>query len=261
MTEATDLEAVDLTGRVALVTGASRGIGAATGAVLAHAGAAVVLAARTVDACEETAARLREAGRTAAAVACDVADPDAVAGAVAHARSMGTLDIVVNNAGMIEPIGLIAESDPADWARAIDVNLKGTYYPIRATLPAMLAAGRGTIVNISSGAASNPLEGWSSYCSSKAGAAMLTRAVHREVGGHGVNVIGLSPGTVATEMQRVIKASGINPVSQLEWSDHIPADWPARAVLWLCGPAGARFAGEEVRLRDDAIRREIGLID
>ncbi|MEO1468180.1 MAG: short-chain dehydrogenase, partial [Pseudomonadota bacterium] len=93
------------------------------------------------------------------------------------------------------------------------------------------------------------------------GCAMLTRVTHREVGGRGIRVIGLSPGTVATEMQRVIKASGINPVSRLDWDVHIPADWPARAILWLCGPAGDRFAGEEVSLRREEIRREIGLID
>ncbi|MEM9781458.1 MAG: SDR family oxidoreductase [Pseudomonadota bacterium] len=254
-------EAIILSGQAALVTGASRGIGQATAVVLAEAGAAVVLAARDASACEATAARLREAGHIAEALACDVADRAAVAAAVARAEALGPLDIVVNNAGMIEPIGLLAETDPDAWGHAIDVNLKGTYYPMRAALPGMLAAGRGTIVNISSGAASNPLEGWSSYCSSKAGAAMLTRAAHREVGGRGVNVIGLSPGTVATEMQRVIKASGVNPVSQLDWSTHIPPEWPARAILWLCGPAGARFAGEEVSLRREEIRREIGLID
>jgi NAD(P)-dependent dehydrogenase (short-subunit alcohol dehydrogenase family) len=88
---------------------------------------------------------------------------------------------------------------------------------------------------------------------------MLTRCADKESRDAGVTVMGLSPGTVATYMQEAISASGINPVSQLDWSAHIPADWPARAILWLCGPDGAAFAGEEVSLRDEGIRARVGL--
>jgi hypothetical protein len=72
--------------------------------------------------------------------------------------------------------------------------------------------------------------------------------------------MGLSPGTVATQMQREIKASGINPVSQLDWSAHIPPDWPARALVWMCTPDADDFLGQEISLRDEAIRRRAGLI-
>jgi NAD(P)-dependent dehydrogenase (short-subunit alcohol dehydrogenase family) len=89
---------------------------------------------------------------------------------------------------------------------------------------------------------------------------MLTRCADLEASGAGVRVMGLSPGTVATDMQREIKASGVNAVSQLDWSDHIPADWPARALLWMCGPDAAEFAGQELSLRDETIRRRVGLI-
>ncbi len=75
----------------------------------------------------------------------------------------------------------------------------------------------------------------------------------------GIRAIGLSPGTVATEMQRQIKASGINRVSQLDWSDHIPPEWPARALVWLAGTDGDEFVGQEVSLRDEGIRRRVGL--
>ncbi|MEM6487056.1 MAG: SDR family oxidoreductase [Pseudomonadota bacterium] len=247
-------------GKTALVTGASRGIGAATAEALAAAGAKVVLAARSGAAIEALAARIRTAGGTAHPVVCDVADAGDVARAIAAAEALGDYALLVNNAGMIEPIGALAEVAPDDWMRTIDVNLKGTYLPLRLSVPGMVARGGGTVINISSGAASTPLEGWSAYCTSKAAAAMLTRSADRELRGRGVRVIGLSPGTVATEMQRTIKASGINPVSQLDWSAHIPPDWPARAILWLCGPDGDAFAGEEVRLRDEDIRRRIGLI-
>ena len=88
---------------------------------------------------------------------------------------------------------------------------------------------------------------------------MLTMSLHKETAPQGIRVMGLSPGTVATEMQREIKASGVNPVSQLEWSDHVPADWPARALLWMCGPEANVHLGQELSLRDEGLRRQIGL--
>ena len=116
------------------------------------------------------------------------------------------------------------------------------------------------MITVSSGAAHNPVEAWSQYCAAKAGAAMLTRCLHLEARGRGIRAMGLSPGTVATQMQREIKASGINPVSQLDWSVHIPADWPAKALVWMCTADADEFAGEEISLRDEAIRRRVGLI-
>ena len=126
-------------------------------------------------------------------------------------------------------------------------------------MPVMIAAGGGTILNVSSGAAHGPVEGWSAYCASKAGAAMLTRMGDLEGREKGLRVLGLSPGTVATQMQREIKASGINRVSRLDWSEHIPADWPAKALLWMCGPEADGYLGGEVSLRDAQVRRQVGL--
>ncbi|MFT4793760.1 MAG: NAD(P)-dependent dehydrogenase (short-subunit alcohol dehydrogenase family) [Paracoccaceae bacterium] len=249
-----------LANRVALVTGASRGIGAQTARVLAACGASVLLTARTLPQIEAVAADIRAKGGRAEAMACDVAVWTDVERAAAYARdTLGGLDIVVNNAGLIDPITHIADSDPAEWGQVFDVNAKGVYHGMRAALPIMIAAGGGTIITISSGAAHQPLEGWSHYCASKAAAAMLTRAVHLEAHGAGIRAIGLSPGTVATYMQEAIRESRMNPVSALDWSAHIPADWPARAVAWLCGPAGDEFAGTEVSLRDNEIRTRIGL--
>lgn len=257
----TDATSQPLEGRVALVTGASRGIGAQTARALAADGAAVLLAARTVAQAEAVAADIRDTGGRAEAIACDVADWAQMQGAAAYARdALGGLDILVNNAGLIDPIARLADSDPAAWGHVFDVNAKGVYFGMRAALPIMIAAGGGTIVTISSGAAHQPLEGWSHYCSSKAAAAMLTRAVHLENADQGIRAVGLSPGTVATYMQETIRESRVNPVSALDWSAHIPADWPARAVAWLCGPAGAEFAGTEVSLRDEGIRKRLGLL-
>jgi NAD(P)-dependent dehydrogenase (short-subunit alcohol dehydrogenase family) len=170
------------------------------------------------------------------------------------------LDVLINNAGVIEPIARLSETDPAAFARAVQINLSGVFHGMRAAIPVMRAQGAGTIITVSSGAAHNPLEGWGAYCCSKAGAAMLTRVAHLEEGAAGLRVMGLSPGTVATDMQVTIKASGVNPVSQLDPAVHIPADWPARALLWMCGPGGDDWLGREVSLRDEGIRRAVGLI-
>ncbi|MEM8841593.1 MAG: SDR family oxidoreductase [Pseudomonadota bacterium] len=251
----------ELAGKTALITGASRGIGASTARVLAAEGVAVVLAARNAAACEAEATAIEDAGGKAVAVACDVADPLQVVEAVqAAAQEFGGLDILINNAGAIEPVARMAESDPDAWSQIIDVNLKGVYYGMQAALPVMLASSGGTVITISSGAAHNALEGWSHYCTSKAGAHMLTKCLHKEYGDQGIRAMGLSPGTVATQMQREIKASGVNPVSQLDWETHIPADWPARTLAWMCGQDADGFLGEEISLRDEAIRRRVGLI-
>jgi NAD(P)-dependent dehydrogenase (short-subunit alcohol dehydrogenase family) len=250
----------DLTGKTAVITGASRGIGAATARHFADVGANVVLAARSDDAIAVLAEEIQRAGGAAIAVACDVSDAQSVAALIAHTEDhFGRVDILVNNAGLIEPIARIAESDPEDWAQVIDVNVKGVYYGLRYALPVMVAQGGGTVINISSGAANSLLEGWSHYCASKAAALRLTGIAHREYGDQGVRVIGLSPGTVATEMQVVIKASGINPVSQLDPAVHIPAEWVAKAIAFLCGPGGDAFLGVDFSLKTDEGRALVGL--
>ncbi len=248
----------ELSGKRVLITGASKGIGAAAARVFAEAGAKVGLAARSAA---EVSALAAEIGPTARALPCDVVKWAEVEGAVAAmTRAFGGVDVLINNAGVIEPIAGLDRVDAADWGKAIDINLKGVLHGIRAVLPGMIRQGGGTVITVSSGAAHNPLEGWSAYCSSKAGAAMLTACLHHEMHLKGIRAMGLSPGTVATEMQVKIRASGVNPVSRLDPSAHIPPDWPARALLWMCGPAADEFAGQEISLRDEGIRRRVGLI-
>ncbi len=190
-----------------------------------------------------------------------MADWASVSAAISAVQArFGRIDVLINNAGVIDPIARLAEADPAAWGANIDINLKGVFHGMKAVLPVMRAQDGGTIITVSSGAATNPLEGWSSYCAGKAGALMLTRAAHLEEGPHGIRVLGLSPGTVATDMQVKIKASGVNPVSQIDFATHIPADWPARALVWMCGPAADEWLGRDISLRDEAIRRAVGLI-
>ena len=244
--------------KVVAITGASRGIGAAAARVFAGAGWRVALLARTEAEITAIAATL---GDDAMALRCDVADWTSVQTALQTVVARwGRLDTLINNAGVIEPISRLEDVDPALWGQAIDINLKGVMHGMRAAIPVLKQQGGGTIITVSSGAAHNPLEGWSAYCAAKAGAAMLTRAAHLEEGANGLRIMGMSPGTVATDMQVAIKASGINPVSQLDPSVHIPAEWPARCLLWMCGPGGDAWLGKEVSLRDEAIRRAIGVI-
>ena len=169
-----------ITGKTIFITGASRGIGASTAREFADAGANVVLLARSGAAIGDLAADI---GPSALAITCDVSRYGDVETAMHTAvAKFGTLDVVINNAGVIEPISALATSDPDAWGQAIDINLKGVYYGMRAAMPIMQAAGGGTIITISSGAAHNALEGWSHYCASKAGAAMLTMCAHKEIG-------------------------------------------------------------------------------
>lgn len=246
-----------VSGKVVAITGASRGIGAAAAREFASLGAKVVLIARGRDAIVDLAG---EIGDAALAVPCDVTRYWEVEAAYnAAVETFGALDVVINNAGVIEPVARIEATDPEAWGQVIDINLKGTFNGARAALPLMLGRG-GTIIGISSGAATNALEGWSHYCSSKAAALMLTQCLHKEVGDQGIRALGLSPGTVATQMQREIKASGVNPVSQLEWEDHVPPEWPAKALAWMCTAEADEFLGGDISLREEGIRAKVGLI-
>lgn len=251
-----------LSGKTAVITGASRGIGAATARYLADHGAAVILAARSTQAITDLASDIRAGGGDARAFSCDVSDHTAVKALMLHAQdSHGRLDILVNNAGLIDPIARIADSDPEDWGKIVDVNVKGVYHGLRYAIPIMRAQGGGTVINISSGAANSFLEGWSHYCATKAAVLRLTGVAHKEYGADGIHVIGLSPGTVATDMQVAIKVSGINPVSQLDPSSHIPAEWVAQAIGYLCGPEGAQFSGTDFSLKTEDGRKRVGLAE
>ena len=248
---------MEMHGKTVMITGASRGIGAETARVFAAAGANVALLARDQDALADLAG---EIGPRALAIPCNVARFSEVATAVeATVAAFGGLHVLINNAGVIEPVAHLADADPEAWAQVIDINLKGVFYGMRAAVPVMRVAGGGSVLTISSGAAHGPVEAWSHYCASKAGAAMLTRCLDKEEAAQGIRAIGLSPGTVATRMQREIKASGINPVSQLDWSEHIPPEWPARTLLWMCSAEADEWCGKEISLRDPDIRSKVGL--
>lgn len=251
---------MDLKNKTIVITGASRGIGEAAARHLASCGATVVLAARSEAKIKAIAREIDRAGGRAIAEVCDVACADDVQRVIDLAvNTTGRIDVLVNNAGLIDPIKHLADSEPATWGGIVDVNLKGVYHGMRFAIPRMLNQGHGTIINISSGASTGALEGWSHYCATKAAVLSLTRVADKEYRGKGLRVIGLSPGTVATTMQAQIKASGINPVSRLDPSAHIPPEWVARAIAWLVTHHTDAHLGADFALKTDEARAAIGL--
>ncbi|MEV5517787.1 SDR family NAD(P)-dependent oxidoreductase [Streptomyces flaveolus] len=182
-----------------LVTGAARGIGAATAARLAEEGAGVLVTDVDRPAAEKTAAALRERGLTAEAFGCDVADRASVEAAVARAvDAFGSLDVLVNNAYACTPDAPLFEDEPDEaWARDLDITLTGAYRCCRAALPHLAASGRGAIVSIGS---VNGLQdfGNHAYSAAKAGLASLTRTLAGHAAARGVRVNLVAPGTVRT---------------------------------------------------------------
>jgi len=193
-----------MTNRVALITGAASGIGAAVATRLAADGAAVALLARRPDRLEKLAAQIVEAGGTAVAVPADVTDEQSLAKAAKRvADSLGDLDLLVNNAGMMT-IAPFEELPAAEWRRLIDLNVNGVLNVTRTFLPALQrsAATRTTdLVNVSSVGADRFMPGMAVYGASKAALSYLSRALRMEVAGQGIRVTNLEPGmTDGTEL-------------------------------------------------------------
>ena len=190
-----------LAGRVALVTGAGRGLGQVMAGHLAAAGMRVALLARSGAELKMVADTIDVSGSVTLPLVADVTDPDAVERAVAEAEAaLGPVDLLVNNAGNGAVPGPIWEADPARWWRGFEVNLLGVFLCTRAVLQRMIPRGAGRIVNVSSQAGNRAVPYASSYSTSKAALTRLTEIVAAETAAHGVRVFALEPGTVRTAM-------------------------------------------------------------
>lgn len=240
-----------LTDRVALVTGASRGLGESIAIGLGAAGARVALVARNVADLERAAAQTHAAGSPeAVAFGCDVSDPDAVDALVERVgQRLGAPTILVNAAGVFGPLDPFAEADPRAWAQVIQINTIGSYLTCRAFLPGMLDAGWGRIVNVSSAAAlSDPIALNGAYETSKIAVNHFTRYLAASVAGTGVTANLLHPGEVQTELWadvlRQIDALGPEGEpyrSWARWVEDTGGDPPEKAVALVL----AIVAGEE----------------
>jgi 3-oxoacyl-[acyl-carrier protein] reductase len=236
---ATDFASLD--GKVALVTGGSRGIGAAIARELAEAGARVAVNYRAgQEAAENLAGQI-----SGLAVQADVSSADEVQSLVERVESeFGDLDILVNNAGITRDT-LIARMSDEDWETVIDTNLRGTFNTARAVARKMLRRRSGAIVNLSSvvGVHGNP--GQANYAASKAGIIGLTKALARELGSRGVRVNAIAPGYISTELTDVLNEEqrglilGNTPLARLGEPEDV-----ARAVRFLCSDEAAFITGE-----------------
>ncbi len=189
-----------LAGTVALVTGASSGIGEATALALAASGAKVALAARRTDRLDAVVKQIEEAGGEALALACDVTDEAQVNRTVqAVKEKWGRLDVLVNNAG-IALLGPVLGADTSEWRRAFDINVLGLMYATHAALPLMKAQGRGHIINMSSVSGRVSFPGLSVYCATKWAVNGFSESLRQEVAADNIRVTLIEPGLVTTEI-------------------------------------------------------------
>jgi len=190
-----------LSGQVAIVTGAGRGIGAAIARTLAQMGAVTVLSGRRSGPLESTAAGIVQAGGRAEALPCDVIDLASVESVAAQVeRRFGRVDILVNNAGIGSFAAPLHQLPPDSWDKVLNTNLRGVYYCIRSFAPMMIRAGGGHIINISSLAGKNALPNGAAYAASKWGLNGLSYSVAEELRGHNIRVSVVCPGSVHTDL-------------------------------------------------------------
>ncbi len=253
-------------GQVAWVTGAGRGIGRAAALALAGQGAAVAVVSRTQNEVEQVAQEIRSRGGKAIASLLDVSNWDMVNWTAQQIEAvLGPIDLLINNAGVLDPLGKFWETDPEQAGRLIDINLSGAYYGMRAVLPGMVKRGRGVIVNVSSGAAITVAPGWSVYAASKAGVDQLTRTAAIDLKDTAIRVYSLHPGLVDTQMQETLRAATPDQlppdrrqyfVDQKETGQVQSPEVPARTLLWLCSRHCDLESGAVVNLRTRPELRE-----
>lgn len=238
------MDKTDLTGKVAIVTGASRGIGLATARMLAEHGAAMVLNARDEVALTEVVTDIRRSGARAIGVAGDVVLDGTQRRLVdAAVQGFGGLDIAINNAGVLGPIGPLSDIEPHAWWQVLDTNLTSAYLGARRQIPAMLARGGGAIVFTSSFVGTSVgLPGMAAYGAAKAGLMGLVKGITADHGAQGIRANALLPGGVDTDMagNQAQKdwAAGLHALRRIARPEEIAA-----AALFLVSPMASFVAG------------------
>lgn len=223
---------------VAVVTGASRGIGRATALELAGRGASVALLSRPSESLREAEAAVRQRGVKALAVPCDVASESDVERAAAEViRELGTPRVIVNNAGIVQRGPRIHETRAGDWDDVIGVNLRGPFLVSRAFLPAMLEAGQGRLVQVASISSTIGCPGSASYAASKWGLVGFSKSLAEELRGTGLQAVAVLPGSVDTEM---LAGSGFPPL--------MTADEVARMIVFVALDAPDAVTGSAIEM-------------
>jgi 3-oxoacyl-[acyl-carrier protein] reductase len=239
----------DLNNEVALVTGASRGIGRAIALALGGAGATVVGTATSDGGAQAISATLAEAGINGRGIKLDVASDEGVEQALADiSGAEGAVTLLVNNAGITRD-GLLLRMKIEDWQQVIDTDLTGVYRTSRACLRGMMKARRGRIVNIGSvvGLMGNP--GQANYCAAKAGLVGFTRSLAREVGSRGITVNAVAPGFIATDMTAALSEEQRNALEKQIPLERLGAvEDIAQTVLFLCSAGAGYITGEVINV-------------
>jgi 3-oxoacyl-[acyl-carrier protein] reductase len=251
LTENRRVQVKQLQDHRALVTGGGRGIGRVIALRLAEAGADVALLARSRDEIELVASELGARGVRSLALTADLADGAAVAAAVASIEdAWGGVDILVNNAAILGPVGPSHEVDPEAWFEAIRINLGGSFLCSRAVLPGMIARRDGRIINLSGGGAVSPRPWFSAYGASKAAVVRFTETLAAEVADHGIQVNAISPGSVNTKMTEDAVAAGTRAGDEAEEARRqlseggTPPECAAELVLYLASPRSMGLTGK-----------------
>lgn len=240
-----------LEGKVAVVTGASRGLGRAIAVALAEAGAAVAVSGRARVELEETAARVRGAGQRALVVPADVTRYEEVEALAAGCLDgLGGLDILVNNSGVAR-IAALAEMALEDWQATIDTNLSGVFHGCRAAAAHMIARRAGKVINLASVSAAVGMAGYAAYAASKGGVVAFTRALGVEWARHNIQVNAIAPGWVVTDMN---EAAFADPRLRERLLRDVPARRPGRPeevgglAVYLASPASDFMTGQTIYL-------------
>ena len=236
--------------KVCLITGARTGIGKSISELFAYNGYRVIMTAKNIEDCGATADKLNELGHDAISLKFDLSQPERITETVVKAKGIwGKIDIIVNNAATVEPIDRLGNIKLQDLKKSIDVNFLSPAIIIN-NFWKTLKDSEGKILNILSGAAVAPIDGWLSYCSTKAALHMINQQAHLEGEQYNIKSIGISPGMVDTAMQQKIRESGINHVSKVKKSELIPTDLPAEFCLWAASDDANDLSGRMISLKE-----------
>ena len=238
-------------GQVALVTGAGRGIGRSIARAFAREGASLALVARSKPELEEVSREILAVGAGCMIAPADVSDRPLVERTIHSVlERLGRIDFLVNAAGVYGPIGPLVENKMDDWVRALEINLFGTLYCLRAVLPHMLDRGSGVVINLSGGGAVTPFPHFSAYGTSKAAVVRLTETIAEEVRERGVRINAMAPGAVNTRLLDQVLAAGeaagtefyLKSLDQKRVGGTSP-ELGSELALFLASPAAAGITG------------------
>lgn len=246
-------------GQVVLVTGASRGLGQAFAVGLAHAGMSVGITARTVEGLKQTLHAIEDAGGKALAVQADIADRSAVAKVIREVEEqLGPIDLLLNNAGVSEPFGPTWETDPDEWWRCQEINVRGTFLCCHEVLRRMVPRQHGRIINVASGVGTRPVAYMSAYGTSKTSIIRLSEVLAAETQPFGISVFSISPGSVRTAMAEQILANNNGAMKWFGWLEdlyqkgqNVTPEPATQLVFYLASGAADHLSGRYFGVAED----------